>query len=133
MTIRATQFGTLALVILAAALGVFMITSAARAIRQGGATHKTGPSSSGPDATDGTGDPGAAPDGEAAPDGSVAGDHAEQQAGQQAAGRAEQQAGHQAAGRAEQQAAGRARNSADHDPTEETDELAGAPGRADKG
>jgi hypothetical protein len=121
MTIRATQFGTLALVILAAALGVFMITSAARAIRQGGATHKTGPSSSGPDATDGTGDPGAAPDGEAAPDGSVAGDHAEQQAGQQAAGRAEQQA------------AGRARNSADHDPTEETDELAGAPGRADKG
>jgi Family of unknown function (DUF6049) len=35
MTIRATHFGTLALVILAAALGVFMITSAGRAIRQG--------------------------------------------------------------------------------------------------
>jgi hypothetical protein len=42
MTIRATHFGTLALVILAAALGVFMITSAARAIRQGRAAPRAG-------------------------------------------------------------------------------------------
>jgi hypothetical protein len=35
MTIQATHFGTLALVIVAAALGVFMISSATRAIRRG--------------------------------------------------------------------------------------------------
>jgi hypothetical protein len=35
MQVQATHFGTFALVILAAALGVFMITSAARAIRRG--------------------------------------------------------------------------------------------------
>jgi hypothetical protein len=34
-TVQATQFGTLAMIILAAALGVFMIASAARAIRRG--------------------------------------------------------------------------------------------------
>ena len=35
MTVQATQLGTLALVVLAAALGVFMIASAGRAIRRG--------------------------------------------------------------------------------------------------
>jgi hypothetical protein len=35
MSVQATHFGTFALVILAAALGVFMITSAARAVRHG--------------------------------------------------------------------------------------------------
>jgi hypothetical protein len=35
ITVQATQFGNLALIILAAALGVFMIASAARAIRRG--------------------------------------------------------------------------------------------------
>lgn len=35
MSVQATHFGTFALVILAAALGVFMITSAGRAIRRG--------------------------------------------------------------------------------------------------
>lgn len=35
MTVQATHYGTLALVIIAAALGVFMLTSATRAIRRG--------------------------------------------------------------------------------------------------
>jgi hypothetical protein len=35
MTVQATHFGTLALIVLAAALGVFMITSATRGIRRG--------------------------------------------------------------------------------------------------
>jgi Family of unknown function (DUF6049) len=35
MTVQATHYGTLALVIIAAALGVFMLTSAARAVRRG--------------------------------------------------------------------------------------------------
>ena len=108
MTIRATQFGTLVLVILAAALGIFMITSAARAIRQGGAARDTDPPGSGQDDAGGAGDPG-----DAARGGSVAGEHAEQIAGLQEPGHA--------------------RISADHDPTEDTDELARAPDWADQG
>ncbi len=108
MTIRATQFGTLALIILAAALGVFMITSATRAIRQGGGPRGTGPAGSGP-GDSGAGDPPDAARADAAPadaapadaaradaarggdttqGGSVAGDHAEPRAGPTAAGRA---------------------------------------------
>ena len=108
MTIRATQFGTLVLVILAAALGIFMITSAARAIRQGGAARDTDPPGSGQDDAGGAGDPG-----DAARGGSVAGEHAAQIAGLQEPGHA--------------------RISADHDPTEDTDELARAPDWADQG
>ncbi len=108
MTIRSTQFGTLALVILAAALGIFMITSAARAIRQGGAARDSDPPGSGQDHAGGAGEPG-----DAASGGSVAGEHAEQTAGLQEPGHA--------------------RISADHDPTEDTDELARAPDWADQG
>lgn len=46
MIVQATHYGTLALVIIAAALGVFMLTSAARAIRRGrdaAAQQQTGP------------------------------------------------------------------------------------------
>jgi hypothetical protein len=124
MTIRATQFGTLALIILAAALGVFMITSATRAIRQGGGPRGTDPPGPGPGDSGGAGDP---PDaaradtaradtargGDTTQGGSVAGDHAEPRAGPAAAGRA--------------------RIPADDDPTEDTDELARAPGWADQG
>jgi hypothetical protein len=114
MTIRATQFGTLALIILAAALGVFMITSATRAIRQGGGPRGTDPSGPGPGDSGGAGDPpdaaradaaradaaradaaradaaraDAARGGDTTQGGSVAGDHAEPRAGPAAAGRA---------------------------------------------
>jgi Family of unknown function (DUF6049) len=54
MTIQATHFGTLALVILAAALGIFMITSAARAIRQGRAVPQPDPPGVEPGAATGT-------------------------------------------------------------------------------
>jgi hypothetical protein len=94
MTIRATHFGTLALVILAAALGVFMITSAARAIRQG----HTAP---------GHRDPG----------GSGAND-------------AERPA---QASQADSVVADYTGTAGDHDPTEDTDEFARAPGWADQG
>jgi Family of unknown function (DUF6049) len=71
MTIRATHFGTLALVILAAALGVFMITSAGRAIRQG----SSGPRRADPASSGGHGAERPAQAGEAD---SVVADHADQ-------------------------------------------------------
>jgi hypothetical protein len=112
MTIRATQFGTLALVILVAALGVFMITSAARAIRQGGTSQRpAAPSSSGPGGT------GRSP----ASSGIAAGDSVETD---DAARHTGPQSGQQAID--ETAAAVR------HDPTEDTDELARAPGQADR-
>jgi hypothetical protein len=43
MTVQATHFGTFALTILAAALGVFVITSAMRAIRRGRTSPGPGP------------------------------------------------------------------------------------------
>ena len=62
MTIQATQYGTLALVIVAAALGVFMISSATRAIRRG-----RGAAQAPPAPRDGA----ASPDGAAGPVGPV--------------------------------------------------------------
>jgi hypothetical protein len=53
MTVQATHFGTFALVILAAALGVFMITSAGRAIRRG----RTSGGGKDEQVTDGAADP----------------------------------------------------------------------------
>ncbi len=155
MTIRATQFGTLALIILAAALGVFMITSAARAIRQGGgAPGKAG--SPGP-----AGSPAAAASGRAVPSGQDpdgagskpdgrAGDTVEPDGPAQHSG---PQTGHHAsdaivrAGTVSEgtvsdasvsdtavsdTAAGDTVTSAGRDPTEGTDELARAPGQADR-
>jgi hypothetical protein len=101
MTIRATHFGTLALVILAAALGVFMITSAGRAIRQGSSSpRRADPPSSGGD--------GAQRPAQAGETDSVVADHADRGT-----------AGFAAA--------------PGHDRTEDTDELARAPGWADQG
>ena len=71
MTIRATHFGTLALVILAAALGVFMITSAGRAIRRG----SSGPRRADPPSSGGLGAERPVQAGEAD---SVVADHADQ-------------------------------------------------------
>ncbi len=73
MTIRATHFGTLALVILAAALGVFMITSAARAIRQGRAAPHEGDQ-------DGSGASGADRPAQSGEADSVGAEHADQRA-----------------------------------------------------
>ena len=110
MTIRATHFGTLALVILVAALGIFTITSAARAMRQGGGkTGKHGHADPGQDAPENS---------QQLPDSPSAGSVEAEQPGQRAAG-------HPATGGAH--AAGSA------DPMEETDELARAPGWADQG
>ena len=49
MTVQATHYGTLALVIIAAALGVFLLTSGARALRRRRAAART-PATSGPEA-----------------------------------------------------------------------------------
>jgi hypothetical protein len=54
MTVQASHFGTLALVVLAGALAVFVIASASRAIRRGRASSGTGPGGS-PDRSGGGG------------------------------------------------------------------------------
>ena len=110
MTIRATHFGTLALVILAAALGVFMISSAARAIRQGHVVPPR-PGPAGSDAT--AADSAERPEDAVAAD-SVVADHADQRT-------------------ADQRTADHAGTAGYHDPTEDTDEFARAPGWADQG
>jgi hypothetical protein len=110
MTIRATHFGTLALVILVAALGIFTITSAARAMRQGGGkSSKHGQRDRGHDAPENDQQP---------PDPPSAGSVEAEQPDQRAAGHP---------GAAGAHTAGSA------DPMEETDELARAPGWADQG
>jgi Family of unknown function (DUF6049) len=102
MTIRATHFGTLALVILAAALGVFMITSAARAIRQGrSAPHEGDQDGSGASGAERPAQPGEADSVGAEP--------------------------------ADQRAADDTTATGDDDPTEDADEFAQPPGRADQG
>jgi hypothetical protein len=111
MTIRATHFGTLALVILAGALGVFMITSAARAMRQGHATRPR-PGHAGSAAA--AADDAERPEDAVAAD-SVVADHADQQR------------------TADQRTADHTGTAGYHDPTEDTDEFARAPGWADQG
>ncbi|HEY2550515.1 MAG TPA: DUF6049 family protein [Streptosporangiaceae bacterium] len=110
MTIRATHFGTLALVILVAALGIFTIASAARAMRQGGAKGgRHGQPDPGHDAPESAQRP---------PDPQSAGTVEAEQPDQRAAGHPGTDGAH---------TAGSA------DPMEETDELARAPGWADQG
>ncbi|HEY7146633.1 MAG TPA: DUF6049 family protein [Streptosporangiaceae bacterium] len=62
MTIQATHYGTLALVIIAAALGVFMLTSATKAVRRGrgGASRDDASRDGGPDGPGGSGGAGGA-------------------------------------------------------------------------
>ena len=104
MTVQATHYGTLALVIIAAALGVFMLTSATRAIRRGRGA------AAAPQPADG---PAPAPDGEAGSDLAAA-------PGQPP------KADNVESGRAE------ARGPADADDLEDADGYARAPGRPDR-
>ena len=147
VTIQATHYGTLALVIMAAALGVFVLTAVARgfrrrAVRRGGGRGARqqdgdgdGPggetaeqrdaepepqSSGGPGPQDAAGRPDWRNEPEEA-DNVVAdgftADHVSDGAGRHGSGRASDQAGHEASG---------------HDAAEGTDDYAWAPGRADR-
>jgi len=104
MVVQATHYGTLALVIIAAALGVFMLTSATRAIRRGrdaAVRQQAGPGQ--PPASDGEGGSDLPP----APGQPPKADNVE-------------------SGRAEP------RGPADADDPEDADEYARSPGRADR-
>jgi Family of unknown function (DUF6049) len=131
--LQATHYGTLALVIIGAALGVFILTAVTRAVRRRRAAPREGPSGSGPGPGPGP-DPGSAPE-------------------PQPAGRAPEDAGRQprAAGSGARDTVagehdwrddrGKADNVVTGDPAsghppardaaEETDDYAWAPGRAD--
>jgi hypothetical protein len=144
VTIQATHYGTLALVIIAAALGVFVLTAVARGFRRARRARQQDTDGDGPG--DGPGDAAAEPrDAEPEPqstggpgpqdaagrpdwcnepeeadnvvaDGFTA-DHASDGAGRHGSGRASGQAGQEASG---------------HDAAEGTDDYAWAPGRADR-
>jgi hypothetical protein len=145
VTIQATHYGTLALVIMAAALGVLVLTAVTRGLRRRGAGRGGGrgarqdgdddgpggggePWDAGPEAQrsaepepqDAAGRPDWPNETEEADnvvaDGFTA-DHAGDGAGRPGSGRASDQAGHQASG---------------HDAAEGTDDYAWAPGRADR-
>ena len=142
VTIQATHYGTLALVIMAAALGVLVLTAVTRGFRRrgagrgggrgarqdgggpgGGEPQDAGPTpqhSGGPEPQDAAGRPDWPNEPEEADnvvaDGFTA-DHAGDGAGRHDSGRASDQAGHQASG---------------HDAAEGTDDYAWAPGRADR-
>ena len=143
MTVQATNYGTLALVIIAAALGVLLLTAVARgfrrargALRQDAADDGPGGEAAGPRGAEhepqGSGGPGPRDEGGAAglpdwrnepeeADNVVAdgftGGHASGGDGRHATGRASDQAGHRASG---------------HDAAEGTDDYAWAPGRTDR-
>ena len=140
VTIQATHYGTLALVIMAAALGVLVLTAVTRGFRRrgggrgarkddddgplgGGERRDVGPQpqrSGEPEPQDAAGRPDWPNETEEADnvvaDGFTAG-HAGDGAGRRGSGRASDQAGHQASG---------------HDAAEGTDDYAWAPGRADR-
>ncbi|HTP16286.1 MAG TPA: DUF6049 family protein [Streptosporangiaceae bacterium] len=123
MTIQATQFGTLALIIVAAALGVFMISSAARAIRRGRGTPQ-GRATAEPAASPASVKAARADSVLSGPAGQRASDGAPK-AGQRAS--ASQPAAGEPGGMADHGAA------AEYDQTEETDDYARAPGWPDGG
>jgi hypothetical protein len=104
MIVQATHYGTLALVIIAAALGVFMLTSATRAIRRGRGAAAPPPPATGPAPAP---DRAAGSDLPAAPGPPPKADNVE-------------------SGRAQ------ARGPADADDLEDADEYARAPGRPDR-
>jgi Family of unknown function (DUF6049) len=144
VTIQATHYGTLALVIMAAALGVLVLTAVTRGLRRRGAGRGGGrgarqdgggggpgggePQDAGPQPQHGgrpePQDAAGRPDWPNEPeeadnvvaDGFTA-DHADDGAGRHGSGHASDQAGHQASG---------------HDAAEGTDDYAWAPGRADR-
>jgi hypothetical protein len=110
MTVQATNYGTLVLVIIAAALGVFVLTAGARALRRTRRRLRPGPSDPGNQAA-GPRDADRDPQGTAAEPGWR--DEPEQADNVVADGRAD----------------GRASG---HDPAEETDDYAWTPGRTDR-
>ena len=118
MTVTTTHFGTFALVILAAALGIFMITSAGRAIR------RRGPGTDSPDADahqDHPGEPG-----QAGPEDQVTGDASARSGAR--GGEQPEEADNVSHDRARSDAAG-----TDQDLTEDADDDARVPGWAYRG
>jgi Family of unknown function (DUF6049) len=110
MTVQATKYGTLALVIIGAALGVFVLTAGARGLRRGRRRLRPGPSDSGDQAAEPR-DADRDPQGAAAePDWRDEPDEADNVV-------------------ADDRAAGHASRP---DPAEETDDYAWTPGRADR-
>jgi Family of unknown function (DUF6049) len=145
VTIQATHYGTLALVIMAAALGVLVLTAITRGLRRRGAGRGGGRGARQDDGGDGPGGDGESRDVRPQPqrsggpepqdaagrpdwpneteeadnvvaDGYTA-DHVGDGTGRHGSGRASDEAGHQASG---------------HDAAEGTDDYAWAPGRADR-
>jgi len=106
MTVQATKYGTLALVIIGAALGVFVLTAGARGLRRARRRLRPGPSDSGDHAAE----PRDADNAAAEPDWRDEPDEADNVV-------------------ADDRAAGHASG---HDPAEETDDYAWTPGRADR-
>ena len=118
LTVQATHFGTLALVIIGAALGVFAITSARRALTRGRG-EQPGPEADGP-----------APDGPDAADPDAADpDAADPDAADPDAGGTDTPDRPGVVGRADNVVTDRAD---DQHPPEDPDEYASAPGRADR-
>jgi hypothetical protein len=110
MSVQATNYGTLALVIIAAALGVFVLTAAARGLRRTRRALRPGPSDPGGQAAEPR-DPDRDPrDGAAGPDWRDEPDEADNVVAD----------------------AGAAGHASGHDPAEETDDYAWTPGRADR-
>jgi hypothetical protein len=106
MTVQATNYGTLALVIIGAALGVFVLTAGARGLRRARRRLRPGP----PDSGDQAAGPRDADDAAAEPGWRDEPDEADNVV-------------------ADDRAAGHASG---HDPAEETDDYAWTPGRADR-
>jgi len=115
VTIQATHYGTLALVIIIGALGVFVLTLAARALRRGRRPlRRGGPAAEPGDAPAGQQDPDSEPRGADQHHGLTAPDAADNVVARESAN------GHDAA------------RAKDPDPARETDDYAWAPGRADR-
>lgn len=127
MTVQATQFGTVALVILAIAVGVFIITSATRGLRgrAGAPRPAAGPPDGAPAAADSAdGAAGGTAGGSAG--GSVGTGQANGTGAAELAGTAGQPAGADSVG------PGRTAARTANAPTQDTDDLAWSPGRVDR-
>jgi Family of unknown function (DUF6049) len=110
MTVQATKYGTLALVIIGAALGVFVLTAGARGLRRTRRRLRPGPSDSGEQAAEPRDTDRDPQDAAAEPDRRDEPEEADNVV-------------------ADDRAAGHASG---HDPAEETDDYAWTPGRADR-
>jgi hypothetical protein len=124
MTIQATHYGTLALVIIAAALGVFVLTSATKAVRRGRGGQQPAPGSAD--------QPGPGPGGPAGPPDPASTEDPPAEQPQRPDGRPRPSSGPASADNVDFGPAG-ARAAAGPDDLEDADEYAGTPGRADRG